>query len=45
MKCPKCNSELKDADINGLYFVCSSCGFLDDSTFDMIMEHAEKVKQ
>ena len=35
--CPKCKTAIKPEAINGLYYSCGSCGFLDDSTFDMIM--------
>lgn len=36
MKCPKCGST--DVEVNGLYYKCNSCGYLDDSTLEMIME-------
>ena len=41
-KCGKCGSE--DLEVNGLYYVCNKCKYLDDSTFSMIMSRAEKVE-
>ena len=38
--CPKCKTEIKSENINSLYYTCDNCGFLDDSTFDMIMNDA-----
>lgn len=41
--CPKCKTPIKKENINSLCYKCDNCGFLDDSTFDMIMDDAEKV--
>lgn len=38
--CKKCGSE--DLDVNGLYYICNKCKYLDDSTFDMIMSRGIK---
>lgn len=33
-KCPNCGKY--NLDINGLFFTCKDCGFIDDTTFNMI---------
>ena len=38
---PKCNSE--NIDVTGIYIHCKDCDFIDDSTFDQIMENAIKI--
>lgn len=41
--CPKCKAEILPENINGLYYKCAQCGFLDDSSFNMFL-YARKVR-
>jgi hypothetical protein len=36
MRCHNCQS--MNVDVNGIFFKCNDCEFVDDSTFDMIFE-------
>ena len=40
-KCPKCGEYFKNENINGIYVRCD-CGYIEDSTFDMIMVTSHK---
>lgn len=41
--CPKCRAAIKPENINGLFYTCDSCGYCDDSTFNMIMSVATPI--
>ena len=40
--CPLCGKEFDE--INGLYVFCKSCDYIQDSTFDQIMESAKRSR-
>ena len=42
VRCPNCKSE--DVQVTGIYILCNSCGFIDDSTFEQIMDGATLVE-
>jgi len=37
--CPVCNTEIKQHDINGLFYKCSKCDFIDDSTLEIMFKY------
>ena len=42
--CPKCKSEIKSENINGLYYKCNDCDFIDDSTLDIMFKFGNFIK-
>jgi hypothetical protein len=43
MSCGRCGST--NLNVNGLFYTCKNCGFIDDSTFEMIMQDAELTEE
>ena len=40
--CKRCGS--KHITVNGLFYKCVKCGYIDDSHFEMIMERSKVLK-